>query len=121
MSDIERYCAIRITAKEMIADSSADEIERIKRKYYGLNGAGKGNFEAMQSKYEKLRDSNPERLKSADTDGCTYRSFTYALSSQLGGDTDPKIRRFKKKKQGKKSVNHIYGHARACLGRHVIL
>ena len=60
MSDIKQYCTIRVKAKEILADVDVDEIERIKRRYFGLNGAGKGKFTTMKNAYNKIRENRAD-------------------------------------------------------------
>ena len=97
-----------------MADCNVNEIERIKRTYYGLTGAGKVNFGKMQSTYEKLQEGGLS-LKDADTDGCTYKSFTYALNTVMGQTTDPGIRKFQKKKQNKKKAQRDISKSKTVL------
>ena len=97
-----------------MADCNVNEIERIKRTYYGLTGAGKVNFGKMQSTYEKLREGG-QSLKDADTDGCSYKSFTYALNTIMGKSTDPEIKKFKKKKQNKKKMQREISKSKTLL------
>ena len=101
IADINEYAKIGAKADEFVADSDYFEIQRIKRKYFGLVGGGKLRFGKLQNSMEKLQQQK-EELKNADSNGSTYESISYALNSILGKPTDPSIRKFQRKPKSAK-------------------